>query len=250
YALPISAHAAPAAHDRTPQQLQAEGTIAPEALREEDTADSLIEQLHRAGEDLAAAIRAADLDTRGPVPDQPWFEGRSTWSMRWVALHLIEENARHAGHADILRESIDGKGAYELNALADGQPWPPAGWCARRGPSSDARTGVMTICTNPQGTRGERHEQHRDRLDPAEPRHRGRPAHRAAGPDRVAPARAAAPAARGAHRRGVLLRPLRHGSGLDRASAHPGGGAAAHLDPGRLRSDGDRLRRPQIGRAH
>lgn len=119
---------APAAHDRTPQQLQAEGTIAPEALREEDTADSLIEQLHRAGEDLAAAIRAADLDTRGPVPDQPWFEGRSTWSMRWFALHLIEENARHAGHADILRESIDGKGAYELNALADGQPWPPAGW--------------------------------------------------------------------------------------------------------------------------
>nr|WP_324801930.1 DUF664 domain-containing protein [Stackebrandtia sp.] len=29
-------------------------------------------------------------------------------SMRWVLVHLIEELARHAGHADILREQIDG----------------------------------------------------------------------------------------------------------------------------------------------
>ena len=62
------------------------------------------------------------------MPDQPWFEGRTSWSMRWYALHLVEENARHAGHADILRESIDGKGTYELNALAAEQTWPPEGW--------------------------------------------------------------------------------------------------------------------------
>lgn len=30
------------------------------------------------------------------------------WSLRWVLLHLIEETARHVGHADLLRESIDG----------------------------------------------------------------------------------------------------------------------------------------------
>ena len=30
-------------------------------------------------------------------------------SLRWVLLHMIEETARHAGHADILRESIDGR---------------------------------------------------------------------------------------------------------------------------------------------
>ena len=29
-------------------------------------------------------------------------------SMRWVAVHMIEETARHAGHADIIRETIDG----------------------------------------------------------------------------------------------------------------------------------------------
>lgn len=114
--------------ERTAEQYQSEGTIAPDALREDDTAESLAEQLHRVAEELAAAIRGVDPETRGPVPGQPWFEGRETWSMRWYALHQIEEQARHAGHADILRESIDGKGAYELNALAAGETWPPAGW--------------------------------------------------------------------------------------------------------------------------
>ncbi|ATG53058.1 hypothetical protein CFK38_01880 [Brachybacterium vulturis] len=123
-----AAPAAPPAPARAPQQLQAEGTIAPEALRAEDTAESLAEELRRAGESLAAAIRDADPETRGPVPGELWFEGRPTWSLRWYALHLVEENARHAGHADILRESLDGKGAYELNALVAGQSWPPAGW--------------------------------------------------------------------------------------------------------------------------
>ncbi|MGO1423558.1 mycothiol transferase [Brachybacterium tyrofermentans] len=116
------------APDRAPEQYQAEGGLAPEAAREEDTAESLTELLQAAGQDLADAIRGTDPETRGPMPDQPWFEGRTSWSMRWYALHLVEENARHAGHADILRESIDGKGTYELNALAAEQTWPPEGW--------------------------------------------------------------------------------------------------------------------------
>jgi uncharacterized damage-inducible protein DinB len=38
------------------------------------------------------------------------FKGENDWqfSLRWVLLHLIEETARHAGHADLLREAIDG----------------------------------------------------------------------------------------------------------------------------------------------
>lgn len=32
----------------------------------------------------------------------------SPWSMRWILIHLIEEYARHCGHADLIRESIDG----------------------------------------------------------------------------------------------------------------------------------------------
>ena len=30
------------------------------------------------------------------------------WDLRWILLHLIEETARHAGHADLLREAVDG----------------------------------------------------------------------------------------------------------------------------------------------
>ena len=45
--------------------------------------------------------------------------------MRWVILHLIEEFTRHAGHADVLRESIDGATMYELMAAVEG--WPETG---------------------------------------------------------------------------------------------------------------------------
>ncbi len=53
------------------------------------------------------------------------------WSVRWVLEHLIAELARHAGHADIIRESIDGATMYELVAAAEGmapQPWLTPPW--------------------------------------------------------------------------------------------------------------------------
>ncbi|EHR50906.1 Protein of unknown function (DUF664) [Saccharomonospora marina XMU15] len=49
-----------------------------------------------------------DLDVAGPLPEAPWFEPGARWSARRVLLHLIGEIAQHAGHADILRESLDG----------------------------------------------------------------------------------------------------------------------------------------------
>jgi hypothetical protein len=57
----------------------------------------------------------------------PWFpDGVEAWSVRWVLLHLIEETARHAGHADIVRESIDGATAFPVMAAAEG--WPATPW--------------------------------------------------------------------------------------------------------------------------
>lgn len=47
---------------------------------------------------------APDLDVTGKVPDA-W---RGPMSLRWVLVHMIEEYARHLGHADLLRERIDG----------------------------------------------------------------------------------------------------------------------------------------------
>lgn len=70
----------------------------------------------------------ADLGRPVPVPsDVPWFpKDVEAWSVRWVLLHLITETARHAGHADIVRESVDGATAYPLMAAAEG--WPASPW--------------------------------------------------------------------------------------------------------------------------
>ncbi|MFY1699047.1 DinB family protein [Solwaraspora sp. WMMA2101] len=50
-----------------------------------------------------------DLDTAHPLPQAPWFEPGASWSVRRVVLHLIAETAQHVGHADIIREAIDGQ---------------------------------------------------------------------------------------------------------------------------------------------
>jgi uncharacterized damage-inducible protein DinB len=49
-----------------------------------------------------------DLDVSQPLPEAPWFQPGASWSARRVLLHVIAETAQHSGHADILRESIDG----------------------------------------------------------------------------------------------------------------------------------------------
>ena len=48
------------------------------------------------------------LDASHPLPEAPWFPPGARWSVRRVLLHIIAETAQHAGHADIVRESIDG----------------------------------------------------------------------------------------------------------------------------------------------
>jgi hypothetical protein len=48
--------------------------------------------------------RASGLDQLSVSP----LQSGDLFSLRWVLLHLIEETARHAGHADLLRESVDG----------------------------------------------------------------------------------------------------------------------------------------------
>jgi uncharacterized damage-inducible protein DinB len=69
-----------------------------------------------------------DLGQAVPVPKGvPWFpDDVDAWSVRWVLLHLIQETARHAGHADIVRESLDGASAFPLMAAAEN--WPATPW--------------------------------------------------------------------------------------------------------------------------
>jgi uncharacterized damage-inducible protein DinB len=70
----------------------------------------------------------SDLNQPVPIPKGvPWFPSDvDAWSVRWLLLHLIEETARHAGHADIIRESLDGATAFPLMAAAEG--WPATPW--------------------------------------------------------------------------------------------------------------------------
>jgi len=63
-------------------------------------------------EDIVRALPSLDVEV--PLPDAPWFPPGAKVSARWILLHLIEETARHAGHADIVREAIDGANAFEL----------------------------------------------------------------------------------------------------------------------------------------
>lgn len=51
------------------------------------------------------AIQSLDIDATGTA--FAFFDG-VTVSLRWALIHMLEEVARHAGHADILREPIDG----------------------------------------------------------------------------------------------------------------------------------------------
>ncbi len=50
-----------------------------------------------------------DLDAAHPLPQAPWWPEGGSWSARRALLHIVAETAQHAGHADIIREALDGQ---------------------------------------------------------------------------------------------------------------------------------------------
>jgi hypothetical protein len=78
-------------------------------LPDESLAEVLAEY-HRVAartDELVATL--PDLDAAYPLPPAPWFPAGATRSVRRVITHIIAETAQHAGHADIIRESLDGQ---------------------------------------------------------------------------------------------------------------------------------------------
>jgi uncharacterized damage-inducible protein DinB len=74
-----------------------------------DTLAGLLDRYERvaaATDELVSTL--PDLDASHPLPEAPWFEPDARWSVRRVLLHIIAETSQHAGHADIIRESLDG----------------------------------------------------------------------------------------------------------------------------------------------
>jgi hypothetical protein len=94
-----------------------------------ETLDDLLRFSDEVAVETEAVVRGiADLGQAVPVPrGVPWYpDDLDAWSVRWVLLHMVAETARHAGHADIVREAIDGATAFPLMAAAEG--WPATPW--------------------------------------------------------------------------------------------------------------------------
>lgn len=98
----------------------------------EETLERLLATYDDATDRLVAAVGEVDPDAEVMEPPAPWFgvhEPQPT-SARNAVLHVIEEFARHAGHADIVREQLDGATSGELLMAVNGlegndfmQPW-------------------------------------------------------------------------------------------------------------------------------
>ncbi|HLG72906.1 MAG TPA: DinB family protein [Chloroflexota bacterium] len=92
-------------------------------LEPDETVAGWLDEYAKVAAATESIVRAVpDMGRPVPVPQNvPWFpKDVKEWSVRWVLLHVIEETARHAGHADIIRESLDGSQALELMADAEG----------------------------------------------------------------------------------------------------------------------------------
>ena len=98
-------------------------------LADGETIEEVFARYDRVAGELEKTVNEiGDLDYRIDIENPaPWDRKDLThWTLRWILLHLIEEVARHTGHADIVRESVDGGTAYALMAAAEG--WPESPW--------------------------------------------------------------------------------------------------------------------------
>jgi uncharacterized damage-inducible protein DinB len=78
-------------------------------LAEAETLSSLLDRYAEVAAATDELVRTLpDLDASQPLPRAPWFPPGASWSARRVLLHIIAETSQHAGHADIIRESLDG----------------------------------------------------------------------------------------------------------------------------------------------
>lgn len=78
-------------------------------VRDDQTLEGILaEYAEVAAETERIARGLASLDEAHDLPKAPWFEPGGRWSARRTLLHLISETAHHSGHADIIREAIDG----------------------------------------------------------------------------------------------------------------------------------------------
>ncbi|MET9216292.1 MULTISPECIES: DinB family protein [unclassified Nocardia] len=78
-------------------------------LRPDETLAGVLAEYERVAARTDELVRTLpDLNVTQPLPQAPWFEPGGRWSARRVFMHIMTETAQHSGHADIIRESLDG----------------------------------------------------------------------------------------------------------------------------------------------
>ena len=79
-------------------------------LLDSETLAGVLDAYEAVAEATTELVRALpDLDATQPLPVAPWFPPSERWSARRALLHIAAETAQHSGHADIIRESLDGQ---------------------------------------------------------------------------------------------------------------------------------------------
>jgi uncharacterized damage-inducible protein DinB len=79
-------------------------------MQEGETLEGLLDRYQQTSERTDELVRTLpSLDASQPLPEAPWFPRDTRWTARRVLLHMIAETSQHAGHADIIREALDGQ---------------------------------------------------------------------------------------------------------------------------------------------
>jgi hypothetical protein len=86
----------------------------------DESREHILGLYHRACAHSDETVAALDLDAPGSVPH--WAEDRRATTLGFLLVRMVEETAHHAGHADICRELIDGRGGSDQDLL-DEQGW-------------------------------------------------------------------------------------------------------------------------------
>jgi hypothetical protein len=105
--------------------------------RPEESSEYIIGLYRRACAHADGVIAALDLDARGSVPH--WPEDRRETTLGVLLIRMAAETAHHAGHADIVRELIDGRGGPDQDAI-DEATW--QGYIAQVKAAADAFVGA------------------------------------------------------------------------------------------------------------
>lgn len=106
----------------------------------DESRDDIVDLYRRANTHADATIAALDLDAEGHVP---WWGDANPVTLHWILIHMATETHRHAGHADVVRELIDGAVGFRpeaLNLPDGGDDW-WAGYVARVEATARAASG-------------------------------------------------------------------------------------------------------------